>query len=139
MLANAARGQFERAMVEVEILRSMGQAAPALGMIGTLVGLVVMLRALGGDPSQLGPGMAVALLTTLYGVLLNRMVFTPAASKLAQKEAIARFRNFLVAEGFAMLAESRSPRYIQDRMNSYLDPQIHYAIERAGAAQARAA
>ena len=72
--------------------------------------------------------------------LLARLVFLPAASKVEQKaaskveqkEGITRFRNFLVTEGFAMLAEHKSPRYMQDRMNSFLDPSIHYAIDQRG-------
>ena len=140
MLANAAAGQYQRAMVEADILKNMAAAAPAFGMIGTLIGLIVMLSTLGGDAGAMGAGLAVALMTTLYGVLLARWVFMPASSKLSQKEGILRFRNFLIGEGFAMLAESRSPRYIQDRMNSYLDPRIHYSIDKKGGAdQAEAA
>ncbi len=71
-------------------------------------------------------------MTTLCGVLLARWVFIPASSKLSQKEGILRFRNFLIGEGFAMLAETRSPRYIQDRMNNYLDSKIHYSIDKKG-------
>ena len=85
---------------------------------------------LGGDPKAIGPAFALALLTTLYGVFLARIVFLPAASKYAQKQGIQRFRNFLVAEGFALLAEHKSPRYIQDRMNSFLDPSIHYRLDK---------
>ena len=108
----------------------MGAAAPAFGMIGTLVGLIIMLDGMGGDPSQLGAGLAVALLTTLYGVLFARLIFMPAASKIMQREQIVRFRNFLVAEGLALLADRKSPRYIQDKMNSYLDPAIHFNIDK---------
>jgi chemotaxis protein MotA len=74
--------------------------------------------------------MAVALLTTLYGVMAARMVFLPVASKVLQREQIVRFRNYLVAEGLALLAERKSPRYIQDKMNSYLDPAIHFNIDK---------
>ncbi len=127
-------------MVEAYILKNMAAAAPAFGIIGTLIGLIVMLSTLGGDASAMGEGLAVALMTTLYGVLLARMVFMPAASKLSQKESILRFRNYLIGESLAMLSENRSPRYIQDRMNSYLDPKIHYSIDKKGGAdQAEAA
>ena len=140
MLSAAAEGYYQRAMVQVNILTNMASTAPAFGMIGTLVGLIILLQTLGGDPSGLGPGLAVALLTTLYGVLFARLVFMPAATKIQQKEDIERFRNFLVTEGFAMLAEHKSPRYIQDRMNSFLDPSIHYAIDkREGQTRRRAA
>ena len=106
----------------------MAAAAPAFGMIGTLVGLIVMLQSLTANPDGVGDGLAVAMLTTLYGVLVARLVFIPAASKISQKEGIMRFRNFLITEGFAMLAEQKSPRFIQDKMNSYLDPSMHYNI-----------
>ena len=91
-----------------------------------------MLESLAVDPEGIGPGLAVALLTTLYGVLFARLVFLPAATKVEQKEGIIRFRNFLVTEGFAMLAEQKSPRFIQDKMNSYLDPALHYSIDQRG-------
>ncbi len=131
MLIDAAESQYQRTTVQADILKTMASTAPAFGMIGTLVGLIIMLQTLGIDPAGLGPGLAVALLTTLYGVLMARLVFMPAASKVQQRAGIQRFRNFLVTEGFAMLADHKSPRYIQDRMNSFLDPEIHYSIDRA--------
>ena len=139
MLTAAANGAFQRAMVQADILENMAAASPAFGMIGTLVGLIIMLQSLGGDPGGIGAGLAVAMLTTLYGVLLSRLVFLPAATKVKQKEGISRFRNFLITEGFSMLAEQKSPRYIQDRMNSYLDPAIHYAIDQKGGKGRKAA
>lgn len=121
---------FGRNTVQVQILKNMGAAAPAFGMIGTLVGLIIMLDNMGGDPSSLGKGLAVALLTTLYGVLFARIIFIPASTKILQREEIIRFRNYLIAEGLALLADKKSPRYIQDRMNSYLDPAIHFNIDK---------
>ena len=134
MLLSAASGQFTRGMVMSDILKNMGATAPAFGMIGTLIGLIVMLGTLGGEggAEALGAGLSVALMTTLYGVLVARIVFIPASSKTAQRESIMRFRNFLITEGFVLLAESKRPRYIQDKMNSYLDPKIHYSIEKSG-------
>jgi chemotaxis protein MotA len=130
ILTNTINSTFTRNMVQADILRNMGTTAPAFGMIGTLVGLIIMLDNMGADPGQLGPGMAVALVTTLYGVLFSRMILLPAASKAQQREEILKFRNFLVAEGLALLAERKSPRYIQDRMNSYLDPSIHFSLDK---------
>jgi len=130
IMTNTIETTFGRNTVQVEILKSMGAAAPAFGMIGTLVGLIIMLDNMGGDPSELGNGLAVALLTTLYGVMLARIIFIPASTKILQREEIVRFRNYLVAEGLALLADKKSPRYIQDRMNSYLDPAIHFNIDK---------
>jgi chemotaxis protein MotA len=121
---------FGRNTVQVDILKNMGAAAPAFGMIGTLVGLIIMLDNMGGDPSLLGKGLAVALLTTLYGVLFARIILLPAATKILQREQIIRFRNYLVAEGLALLADKKSPRYIQDKMNSFLDPSLHFNIDK---------
>lgn len=130
ILSNTIETTFQRRTIPANILRDMAGSAPAFGMIGTLIGLVIMLGKMGGDPGALGPGMAVALITTLYGVLLPRLILLPAASKLQQREEIVRFRNYLVAEGLSLLAERKSPRFIQDAMNSFLDPAIHFDIDR---------
>jgi chemotaxis protein MotA len=130
IMVNTIETTFDRNTVQVEILKNMGATAPAFGMIGTLVGLIIMLDNMGGDPSSLGKGLAVALLTTLYGVLFARIVFLPAATKIQQREQIVRFRNYLVTEGLILLADKKSPRYIQDKMNSYLDPSIHFNIDK---------
>ncbi len=121
---------FGRNTVQVHILNYMGGACPAFGMVGTLIGLIIMLDNMGGDPSALGAGLAVALLTTLYGVLFSRLLFMPAASKIMQREQIVRFRNYMIAEGLVLLADRKSPRFIQDKMNSYLDPVIHFNIDK---------
>ncbi|MBY0429737.1 MAG: MotA/TolQ/ExbB proton channel family protein [Rhodospirillales bacterium] len=130
IMSNTVETTFHRNTVPAEILRSMANNAPAFGMLATLVGLVVVLDKMGSDPSQLGKGMAVGLLGTMWGVLVARMIFLPVASKAQQREEIVRFRNYLVAEGLALLAERKSPRYIQDKMNSFLDPSLHFDIDK---------
>jgi len=130
MLETAVESQFERNVAPVAVLKMMAGAAPAFGMIGTLVGMVVMMQGLGGDFSSMGTGLAVALLATLYAVVYARLVCLPAAEKLQQKEEIERFRNYLILEGLVMLAEKQSPRFMQDRLNSFLDPAIHFNIDR---------
>lgn len=130
ILGNVIESTYERNMVGAQVLRSMAVAAPAFGMVGTLIGLIIMLDNMGDDPSQIGAGLAVALVTTLYGIMLARLVFAPAAAKLQQREEIFRFRNYMIVEGLSMLADESSPRHIQDHMNSYLDPTIRYDIDR---------
>lgn len=130
ILANVIESTFDRNMVSASILRSMATAAPAFGMVGTLIGLIIMLDKMGGDPGAIGVGLAVALVTTLYGIMLARLVFAPAAAKIQQREEIFRFRNYMIAEGLGMLADEASPRHIQDHMNSYLDPTVRYDIDR---------
>jgi len=136
MLDNVVDTTFERQMVPVGVLKMMGNAAPAFGMVGTLIGLIVMLESMGGDASAMGMGLAVALVTTLYGVLLSRLALLPAASKAQQRFEIERFKNSLMAEGFHLLAEERSPAFIADRMNGYLSPTIRVQRKAAQAGQA---
>lgn len=130
ILTNTIETTFGRNTIQVNILNAMAAGAPAFGMIGTLIGLIIMLDGMGGDPSQLGKGLAVAMITTLYGVMFARLIFMPAANKIMQREQIIRFRNYLVCEGLVLLADRKSPRYIQDKMNSYLDPAIHFNIDK---------
>lgn len=136
MLDNVVDTTFQRQMVPVGVLKMMGNAAPAFGMVGTLIGLIVMLEGMGGDAAAMGMGLAVALVTTLYGVLLSRLVLLPAASKAQQRNEISRFKRDLMAEGFVLLAEERSPQFIADRMNGYLDPGIRVVRTAAKAGEA---
>lgn len=124
MLEISIESSHERSMVQAKILTSMSSFAPAFGMIGTLVGLIIMLDNMGGDIAKVGPGMAVALLTTLYGVLLAQLIFKPAAEKVQQTLEILRYRNILLLEGFVLLSDGKSAFEIQDRLNSFLDPSI---------------
>ncbi|MFA5593283.1 MAG: MotA/TolQ/ExbB proton channel family protein [Micavibrio sp.] len=129
MMETAADAAFERSTVPVRVLTAMASHAPAFGMVGTLVGMVIMLADLGGDMSGIGAGLAISLLATLYGVVTARMIYMPAAAKLLQKEEELRFRNQLITEGLALLVANKSPRYIQDRLNSFLRFESHYDID----------
>ena len=129
MMETAASAYYERDTIPAQVLTAMASNAPAFGMVGTLVGMVIMLGNFGTDMSGVGAGLAVSLLATLYGVLTARMLYLPAASKLMQKQDNQRFRNYLIAEGMAMLVANRSPRYIQDRLNSYLRPEMQYTLD----------
>ncbi len=130
MMETAVESEYERRTIPADILKTMGASAPAFGMIGTLVGLIVMLQNFGADLSQIGTGLSLALITTLYGVFFARLIFLPASLKLQQKEEIERFRNFMMIEGLILLAEKKGPRYMQDKLNSFLDPSNHFDIDR---------
>ncbi|MCC9622578.1 MotA/TolQ/ExbB proton channel family protein [Thalassospira sp. MA62] len=130
MLHTAIEHTYNRNIIPVSILKSMASAAPAFGMIGTLVGLIIMLDRMAADPASLGAGLAIALITTLYGIVAARFFFLPAASKIQQREEMMRFRNYLIAQGLIMMADRKGPRAIQDRLNSFLDPAIHFNIDK---------
>lgn len=103
------------------ILRKAAETAPAMGLIGTLIGLVQMLGNL-DDPSTIGPNMAIALLTTFYGAILSSMLFAPLASKLernSEKEALnARLYMFAAAS----IGRQENPRRLEALMNALLPP-----------------
>ena len=123
---------YERNMVQATILNTMANISPGFGMIGTLVGLVAMLATLDpSDPSGLGSSLSVALLTTLYGTMFAQLVFKPASRRAEQKEQIQKFKNQLIADGFLLLLTRANSVEIQDHLNSYLDPAIHFDIAQA--------
>ncbi len=129
MMNTAVEADFERSIAPVAVLRNMASTAPAFGMVGTLVGMVIMLQHIQGNMALIGTGLAVALLATLYGIITARLFCLPAADKLMQKEEIMRFRNYMMTEGLVLLAEKQSPRYMQDKLNSFLDPAIHFNLD----------
>ncbi len=124
-LGDYIESSFNRKMVQAQILNQMGGHGPAFGMIGTLIGLVIMLADM-SDPSKIGPAMAMSLLATLYGVVSARLLFIPAASKIQQILEIEKYRRYMQLEGIVMLQEKRSATYVMDRLNSLMDPSLRY-------------
>ncbi|MGY0694767.1 flagellar motor protein MotP [Virgibacillus sp. FSP13] len=101
------------------IIEKAGEYAPAWGMIGTLVGLVLMLNNL-QDPATLGPSMAVALLTTLYGTILANLVFIPMASKLEGKTEEEVFIKQIIIEGIIGVQSGQNPRILEEKLSAFL-------------------
>lgn len=128
MLEEYVMNEYERNNVQVGILKTMGSFAPAFGMVGTLVGLVIMLDNLKGDPSAIGQGLALALITTLYGVLFANLLFKPAANKTEQKNQLVRFRHYLLIEGFVGVSNRDEAIKVQDALNTKLSPAIHVDV-----------
>lgn len=103
---------------------------PAMGMIGTLVGLVLMLGNM-ADPKAIGPAMAVALLTTLYGAFIANVMFAPMLTKLEGYTAYEVVYREMVVLGLSNIARGESPRNIQDQMLANLPPKIQEQLEAA--------
>ena len=106
----------------VSVLKKGAEYAPAMGLIGTLIGLVQMLGNL-EDPTTIGPSMAVALLTTFYGALLANMVFSPLAAKLERSSAIEEVLNEIYLLGIASIGRQENPRRLEMLLNSSLPPK----------------
>ncbi len=113
----------DRHKLGAEIFTTLGTFAPALGMIGTLIGLVQMLQTM-DDPSTIGPAMAVALLTTFYGALLANVLFLPIAGKLRNRSSEEVMMKELMAEGIMSIAKGDNPRLLEQKLNAYLPPQL---------------
>jgi len=103
---------------------------PAMGMIGTLIGLVLMLGNM-ADPKAIGPAMAVALLTTMYGAIIANIIFMPMLVKLEGYTAYEVIYRGLVVVGLRNIAKGESPRNIQDQMVSALPPKMQAKLETA--------
>ncbi|MHC4571755.1 MAG: motility protein A [Planctomycetota bacterium] len=102
-----------------KILEFMGAAAPAFGMIGTLIGLIQMLRNL-SSPDSIGAGMAVALLTTFYGALTANLVFIPLAGKLGIYSKAEATAMEMIAEGVCAIAQGDNPTAVREKMQAYI-------------------
>jgi chemotaxis protein MotA len=104
-----------------DIWSSIGDFGPAMGMIGTLVGLVQMLANM-SDPKSIGPAMAVALLTTLYGAFLANVIAFPIQQKLKQRMVDETLNNELIMTALAFMQDGGNPRVLSDKLSIYLDP-----------------
>lgn len=109
----------ERHEQGADIFKALGDVGPAMGMIGTLVGLVAMLSNM-DDPKSIGPAMAVALLTTLYGAMLANMVAIPIADKLTVRRGEESMMKNLVIDALLAIQSGQNPRVIDSMLRNYL-------------------
>lgn len=110
------------------VLVSAGEAAPAFGMIGTLIGLVLMLGDM-DDPKGIGPAMAIALLTTFYGAFLANVFFLPMADKLKYFHEQEMLVKRLIVNGILSIANGDHPAVVQEKLGSFLDPESRKILE----------
>ncbi len=113
----------ERHELGAQIFASMGTVAPAMGLVGTLIGLVQMLQSM-DDPASIGPAMAIALLTTFYGAVLANFIFLPLAGKLRRRSHRELFARRLIAEGIIAIARGDNPQVVRYRLESFLPPNL---------------
>lgn len=116
-----------------QVLDTVGKYAPAFGMIGTLLGLIFMLGNM-DDPSAIGPGMAVALITTLYGAMISNIVTGPIGDRLASRDAEELLVKTIIAAGVMSIQSGDNPRVVESKLLTYLPPAQRAAFEAKEAA-----
>ena len=132
LIVDGADGELVKNILETEIsfiqerhsqgqniINSMAAYAPAYGMIGTLIGLILMLKNL-SDSASLGPNMAVALITTFYGVVLANLIFTPISKKLKVQSDQEALQKELYMEGLLSIQDGENPRIIKDKLQAFI-------------------
>jgi len=118
----------ERHRLGAEIFTTMGNFAPAMGMVGTLIGLIQMLVQM-DDPSSIGPAMAVALITTFYGVILANLIFLPAAGKLKTRSSSELLVKQLILSGILAVQSGDNPRLLEEKLYSFISPNKRKAVD----------
>lgn len=111
-----------------DIFKQIGDAGPAMGMIGTLVGLVQMLSNM-SDPKSIGPAMAVALLTTLYGAMLANMFALPISDKLALRSAEEQMNKNIIIQSVLAIQEGQNPKVLDELLKNFLPPSKRDNVE----------
>tara|TARA_R110002049_G_scaffold298671_4_gene488538 strand:- start:595 stop:1359 length:765 start_codon:yes stop_codon:yes gene_type:complete len=113
-----------------DIFKQIGDAGPAMGMIGTLVGLVQMLSNM-SDPKSIGPAMAVALLTTLYGAMVANMFALPISDKLALRSAEEQMNKNIIIQSVLAIQEGQNPKVLDELLKNFLPPSKRDSVEAA--------
>lgn len=120
-MASNMKGILDRNSASEKVWRSMGDTSPAFGMIGTVIGLVAMMANM-DDPKAIGPAMAAALLTTLWGSVFANVFFLPVADKLKFRSNDAKLGLMISIDGVMAIQGGQNPRVIQSVLSAYLDP-----------------
>lgn len=120
ILTKEVKMASDRHSVTAAIFKNLGDVAPAMGMIGTLVGLVAMLANM-DDPKTIGPSMAVALLTTLYGAMIANMVAIPISDKCLLRDEEEKLTNNLIIDGLLSIQSGQNPRVIEQALLGYIE------------------
>ncbi len=110
-----------------DILNSIGTFAPAMGMVGTLIGLVQMLQSM-SDPSTIGPAMAVAIITTFYGAIMANLVALPMAGKLTMRSREEVLEKGMIIEGIMCISAGDNPRIVERKLHSFLAPALREQV-----------
>ncbi len=123
IMENEVQYMEDRHKEGAEVFATLAVLAPALGLIGTLIGLVLMLQSM-DDPSAIGPSMAVALITTFYGAVMANTLFIPISGKLKARSKEEMLVKELIVEGVLSIAAGDNPRVMEQKLNAFLSPKF---------------
>jgi chemotaxis protein MotA len=114
-----------REKTQAGLFKSMGTMAPAWGMIGTLIGLVIMLSGFGGEggADALGPGMSAALITTFYGAVFANLFFLPMSEKLNTRMSFTSTLQAMLVEAARLIHQKKHPLIVREKLNSFIPPK----------------
>ena len=114
-----------REKAQADLFKTMGNMAPAWGMVGTLIGLVIMLSGFGGagGTDALGAGMSAALITTFYGSVLANLFFLPMAAKVGSRIQFTSTIQALLVEGAKLIHQKKHPIIVREKLNSFIPPK----------------
>ncbi|MDK2900696.1 MAG: chemotaxis protein MotA, partial [Thermosipho sp. (in: thermotogales)] len=143
LLVDGTEPEVLKSMLEIEVevasnemnlkkglFEAIGAYAPAFGMIGTLIGLIQMLKSL-NDPNSLGPSMAVALITTLYGSIMANAMALPIAEKIAKRVISFEMEKTMILEGILSIQAGENPRILEEKLKSFLPDAVKAQYEAA--------
>jgi len=112
----------QRHQIGADVFEGIAESAPAFGMIGTLIGLVQMLASM-EDPSKIGPAMAIAILTTLYGALIANLFAAPIAQKLKDRSREEVNARLVIVQGVLSIVEGDHPASVEQKLSAYVEPK----------------
>ena len=128
MLNKDIRLMVQRHAIGQNVFKSLGDSAPAFGMIGTLIGMVQMLSSM-DDPAKIGPAMGVALLTTLYGAVIANLICWPLAEKLTLNSEKEQLNKCIILEAAIAINRGVSPMVLEESLKIFLSPKRRNEIE----------
>lgn len=126
LLTNRVKTQLSLQLDEAKIFRTMSKFPPAFGLMGTTMGMIALLQSLGNANAKnmIGPSMSIALVATLYGLVLTNFIFVPIAENLTKQSKEDMVLKTIVVEGIMLIADNKPTKYVEEKMKSFLLPSV---------------
>lgn len=124
LLTNRVKTQLSLQLEEAKVFRTMAKFPPAFGLMGTTMGMIALLQSLGNvnAKNMIGPSMSIALVATLYGLVLTNFIFVPIAENLTKQSKEEMIFKTIIVEGIMLIADNKPTKYVEEKMKSFLLP-----------------